>query len=104
MSRYTLDLEVPNDLDEVWNYIGIENDNPAAAIRQIEMLHEKFALLALHPLLGELREDFGAGVRTFVAGRDSILYRVRDHGVEIIQVVHSSRDFAVAIRRKPPQP
>jgi plasmid stabilization system protein ParE len=104
MSQFTLDREVPGDLDEIWNYVGIEKNNPTAAIRQIEMLHDKFALLATHPLLGELREDVGADVRTFVAERYLILYRARDFGVEIIQVVDSARDFNAAIRRKPPRP
>jgi len=103
MSRFTLDRDVPGDLDEIWNYVGIEKNNPTAAIRQIEMLREKFLLLAKHPLLGELREDFGADVRTLVAERYLILYRAKSYGVEIIQVVHSARDFSVAIRRKPPK-
>jgi len=55
------------------------------------MLRDKFAFLAKNPLLGDLREDFGAGVRTFVAERYLILYRAQNYGVEIIQVVHSAR-------------
>ena len=101
MSRFTLDREVPNDLDEIWVYIGIEKKNPTAAIRIIEMLHDRFALLSAHPLLGELREDLGAGVRAFVAERYLILYRARDYGVDIIQVVHSARDLNVVLRRNP---
>jgi toxin ParE1/3/4 len=101
MSRFMLDRDVPGDLDEIWNYIGIENDNPAAAIRQIEMIRAKFALLATYPLLGELREDLGLGVRAFAAERYLILYRVNDRGVEIIQVVHSARDLDVVVRRRP---
>ena len=104
MSRFTFDQDVPGDLDEIWNHIGIENNSPAAAIRQIEMLHDKFALLATHPLFGESREDFGTGVRMFVARRYLILYRPTDHGVEIIQVINSARDIDAVVRRKPQDP
>ncbi len=104
MSRFTLDSDVPGDLDEIWNYIGIENNNPAAAIRQIEMTYKKFTLLATQPLLGELCEEFGSEVRTFVAGRYVILYRAKDYGVDIIQVVHSARDIDLVLRRKPQNP
>ena len=100
MSRYRLDIDVPGDLDAIWDFIGIKNNNPAAAVRQIEMLYEHFAFLASNPLLGELREDFGEGVRAFTARRYYILYRVRGSDIEIIQVVDSVRDFNVAIRRK----
>ena len=104
MSRFTLDLDVPGDLEEIWNRIGIENNSPAAALRQIEMLYDKFTLLATHPLLGESREDFGTGVRMFVVRRYLILYRPTDYGVEIIQVIHSARDIEVVVRRKPQNP
>ena len=77
---------------------------PAAAIRQIEILYDKFALLATHPLLGELRRSSGLEVRMFVAGHYLILYRAKDYGVEIVQVVHSARDVEVVVRRKPQNP
>ena len=46
MSRFTLDRGVDQDLDAIWDYIGIQNHSPAAAVRQIELLYEKFVLLA----------------------------------------------------------
>ena len=31
MSRFILDREVRQDLDDIWNYIGVEKGNPTAA-------------------------------------------------------------------------
>ena len=53
MSRFTLDPTVREDLDAIWDYIAIDNNSPGAASRQIEMLREKFILLATQPLLGQ---------------------------------------------------
>ena len=49
MSRFTLDSDVRTDLDEIREYVGIDNNSPIAASRQIEALYEKFALLATQP-------------------------------------------------------
>ena len=43
------------NLDEIADYLA--DRNPSAAIREIEGLVERFALLASQPLMGRLRED-----------------------------------------------
>ncbi len=101
MSRFVLAAEVVHDPDAIWDYIAIENSSPLAAYRQIEALHEKFALLATQPLLGEAREDLGEGIRAFVVRPFVVLYRARVDHVEVIRVVHSARDIAGALRRQP---
>jgi plasmid stabilization system protein ParE len=40
-------------------------ENPTAAYRQIEMLYDKFSLLAAGPFLGEVRDDLGTNLRSF---------------------------------------
>lgn len=49
------------DLEEIEEYIS--SDNPAAAIRFLELLYERFNLLAEMPGIGRLREKYGEGVR-----------------------------------------
>ncbi len=100
MSRFILDREVRRDLDEIWNYIGIENGNPVAARNFVERLFETFASLAGQPFLGEEREDLGANVRAFVVRPYVVLYRPHEKGVQIVQVVHSARDIHAIARTK----
>ena len=104
MSRFTLDPSVRTDLDEIWDYIGIENNSPVAAARQIEILFERFTLLARQPLLGQARDDLAKGLRAFVVRPFVILYRTKLDGVEIVQVVHSARDIYAVLRHKDAEP
>jgi toxin ParE1/3/4 len=99
MSRFTLDPAVRDDLDEIWDFIGIHGNNPAAATRQIETLYETFVLLATQPLLGQTREDLGEDLRAFAVRPFVVLYRPKSHGVEVVQVVHSARDIRAVLRR-----
>jgi len=61
MSDYRVAPQAKSDLDAIWDYIGVEKDRPAAASRQVELLFDKFSLLATQPLLGEVRDDLGPG-------------------------------------------
>jgi toxin ParE1/3/4 len=82
-----------SDLDEIWDYLGIQKDNPAAAARQTEMLFEKLFLLTTHPLLGEARPDLGDNLRSFVAGNYVVVYRVGGATLEIVRIIHAARDI-----------
>ena len=100
MSRFTLVPEVRQDLDEIWNYIGIEKSNPTAAQHLVDRLFEAFSTLAQQPLLGQQREDLGANVRAFVVRPYVVLYCSQANGVQIAQVVHSARDIQAIARTK----
>jgi toxin ParE1/3/4 len=93
MNRYKIAPAARSDLDEVWDYLGIEKQNPTAASRQIEMLHNKFSLLAANPLLGEVRNDLGPDLRSFVARKYVVVYRPIGRTIEIVRVVHAARDI-----------
>ncbi|NQU21436.1 MAG: type II toxin-antitoxin system RelE/ParE family toxin [Candidatus Nealsonbacteria bacterium] len=100
MSRFTFDTDVRADLDAIWDYIAVENQSPVAASNQIEVLYDKFSLLATQPFLGEAREDLGKNVRMFVVRPYVILYRPKDHGIKVAQVVHSAQDIYAVFRHK----
>ena len=93
MNCYNLAPRAKADLNEVWDYLGIEKESPDAATRQIEMLYDKFSLLAAHPLLGEVRGDLGANLRSFVVGNYVVVYRVAGSAIEIARVAHAARDI-----------
>jgi toxin ParE1/3/4 len=93
MTRYVIAPAARLDLDAIWDYIGIERDSPAAAYRLIEVLYQRFELLANHPLIGQARNDLGEGLRCTVAGNYVIVYRPRQDEIEIVRVVHGARDI-----------
>jgi toxin ParE1/3/4 len=93
MSQIRISPQAALDLDEIWNFIGIERRSPDAAYRQVEMIYDKFCILAESPLLGERRKDLGAALRVFSAGNYVIVYRPTDDGIAVARVVHGARDI-----------
>jgi plasmid stabilization system protein ParE len=55
--------QAEEDLIDIWAYIG--RNNPRAADRLLDLLHEKSLSLARDPHLGMARDDIGAGFGTF---------------------------------------
>ncbi len=93
MSRFRITRRARADLHGIWDYIGVENDNPAAAEKQVATLYDKFVLLAQHPLMGQQRDDLRSGLRAFAAGHYVILYYAMKDGIEVIGVVHGAQDI-----------
>ena len=93
MSRFRLSEQAKTDLNEIWDYIGIANDNPAAAYRQLETLYEKFTILATQPFMGHAREDLRTNLRSFAAGSYIIFYVPIQEGIEVERIIHGSRDI-----------
>jgi toxin ParE1/3/4 len=91
MNRYIVSPQALADLQSIWDYIGIEQNSPGAASDQLLRFHEKFALLATQPLMGEMREDLRPGLRIFVADSYIILYYALSDGIEVVGVVHAAR-------------
>ena len=91
MSSYRLSRQTDADLDEIADYIA--DRNPTAAIRQIERLHAKFAMLAVHPLLGQVCGNVRQDLRCFAAGSYVIYYVPCDDGIEVDRVIHGARDI-----------
>lgn len=91
MNRYFFSPQAVSDIQAIWNYIGIEQDRPDAANHQLSRFHEKFALLATQPLMGQLREDIRPGLRIFAADSYVILYYPIDDGIEVVGIVHAAR-------------
>ena len=63
--------------------------------RLIDVVVDRFNLLAEQPAVGRVRSEFGVDVRSFVVERYVIYYRV-DGDVLIARVLHGRRDQLVA--------
>lgn len=80
-----------DDLHEIWDYIA--QDNLEAAEQLVERIEELCEMLATHPHLGRRREELAANLRSFPTGNYVIFYQPITDGVEIVRVLHSSRDI-----------
>jgi toxin ParE1/3/4 len=65
------------------------------ADRFIELISERFFLLASHPFAGRVREDLRPGLSSFPIGQYVILHRIEDGDVLILHVVHGRRDIEI---------
>ena len=80
--------------------------NPELGHRFLLSVHETFGLLATQPEMGwhaRLQNTDLASLRVFrVSGFEKILvlYRPRPDGVEILRVVHASRNLQALLRRE----
>ena len=91
---YRLSALAEQDLEEIWSYVA-EAASIATADRLIDVLIDRFELLAEQPRMGRLRPEFGTGVRSFTVENHVIYYR-HDRDVLIARVLHGRRDQAAA--------
>lgn len=80
-----------SDLAEIWGYIA--DDSEAQADAFVAKIDAKFKTLAKQPGIGRLRDELAADLRSLPIGRYVIFYLSLANGVEIIRVLHGSRDI-----------
>lgn len=91
MAKYQLNSKAEEDLLDIWSYIA--ENSPANATKLTRTFHQHFALLAENTRIGQARPDIAPTLRYFPVKRYLILYREIPNGVEIMRVVHGSRDI-----------
>ena len=79
------------DLAEIWGYIA--DDSPDRADSFADLIDSKLQTLARHPGMGRLRTELAPDLRSFPIGRYVIFYLPMTNGVEIVRVLHGSRDI-----------
>ncbi len=73
---------------------NIASDKPAAAIKWLDGIHKTFAMIDMHPEVGENRTEFSVkGCRSLTYGRYVIFFRRSEVGIEIARVIQGSRDL-----------
>lgn len=85
------------DLQEIWEYVAqYQIDSANNLIKEIT---RKFSTLCKHPLIGRQRNDLLINLRSFVCKNYIIFYQPVDDGIEVLRVMHSSRDIEGAFKR-----
>jgi toxin ParE1/3/4 len=91
VSRYRIAQAAQLDLEEILQYLG--SFDVRAADRWVERIKEHFRVLARQPYLGQDRSDLVEGLRFFPVGSYLIFHRAVPDGVEIVRVLHVTRDY-----------
>ncbi len=92
MSKVVVSPAARDDLDGVWDYIGIQNDAPEAARRLLDRIQETFQRLASVPGMGTACAWLRPGLRRLTVRPYVIYYCAISGGVEIERVIHGARD------------
>jgi toxin ParE1/3/4 len=79
------------DLAEIWAYIA--EDSPDRAEAFVGLLDSKFQALSRRPGLGRRRPELNSDIRSFVVGRYVVFYLPLSRGIEVVRVLHGSRDI-----------
>ncbi len=79
------------DLEEIWTYLSEVSEKSADKI--LKNLLENCSRTLAHPKSGRQRNELTLGLRSFPAGKYMIFYQQTDFGIEIVRVLHSSRDI-----------
>jgi toxin ParE1/3/4 len=80
------------DLYNIWRYIS--DYNPEKADEVIDTIQAQFQVLSEHKHAGRRRKELGRSLRSFPAGDYVIFYRPLKDGIEVVRILHSSRDIA----------
>ena len=88
--------EAMRDLDEIWNYIFEDLNNPAAARNTVEGIMDSIDKLkefsAIGPSLTVITE-FESDYRFLVCGNYLAFYRVSESEVSIDRILYGGRDY-----------
>jgi plasmid stabilization system protein ParE len=91
MSQFILSPLAKGDLDEIWEYIAV--DNLDAAERWLAEVDKAVHLLAERPNLGHTRKDLtDKKVLFWPVGRYLIIYRADRRPIEVVRIVSGYRD------------
>lgn len=79
------------DLLNIWLFFAEEDMDRADEI--LDSIEARYQILADYPMSGKRREELGIGIRGLVIGSYLVFYRVMNKQVEILRVLHRSRDL-----------
>ncbi len=99
MSSYVLGKDAAHDLNDIWEYIAI--DNLDAADLWIEKLFDAFEALSRTPGIGHKRDDLTRyPVLFFPVGAYLIIYRAGRQPIEIVAITQGGRDIPSFLQRR----
>jgi toxin ParE1/3/4 len=84
------------DLLNIWNYIA--DDSFDRADDFLYRIESKLQTLAQNPGMGRRREELMAGLQSFPIDHYVVFYQEITNGIDVIRVLHGSRDIEEIFR------
>jgi toxin ParE1/3/4 len=83
------------DLAEIWAYIARQSadDSLDQADAFVDLVDSKFQALSRRPGMGRRRPELAPDIRSLSVGRYVVFYLLLSRGIEIVRVLHGSRDI-----------
>ena len=91
MAEVIYSPESLTDLDVIWDYVA--EDSEFQADRLWERFRLKLEHLAKWSTLGRPRPEIAQHCRSYPFGKYCFYYRPTEEGIELIRLLHSSRDL-----------
>ncbi len=80
------------DLREIWVYLA-ENAGSETANKFLSAVKKKCETVAEFPEIGRVRHEYLVNLRSFPFGNYIIFYLPLDKGIEVLRIIHGSRDI-----------
>jgi toxin ParE1/3/4 len=91
-----------DDLEQIARYVA-EAAGVVIAIRAVDRIHAILRLLRETPgELGRVREEIGAGIRSFPVRPHMVFFRYGDREVQVIRFLHERQDVDQELGDKRP--
>lgn len=86
------------DLEEIFLHIGRQQLRPFAAAGVVRDIVSKAKAIAPEPLMLPIRRELGPTVRSFFVHRYVVFFRPNADGIEVLRIIHGSRDIPRVFR------
>jgi len=84
-------------LRAIWEYVARHQAD--AANKLIKEIVKKFSTLRDHPHIGRQRDELLVNLRSLVVRNYVIFYQPVEDGIEVLRVIHGSRDIDTLFER-----
>lgn len=100
MGQVVRSIEAQEDLHDIGAYIA--RGSLQNALKMLDRFEQQAKLLAEFPGLGQARDDLAPSLRSWPVGKYLLFYRATVDGIELVRVIHGSRDLYRLFRRPRP--
>lgn len=91
MNRFRISRQAEQDLEDIWVYLAQQDE--LLADTQIAQILDRFPMLSQFSNMGRQRDDLLTELRSFPSKPYIIFYTKIVDGIEIVRVLHQSRDI-----------
>ena len=91
MNHFRWSRLAEQDLEDIWVYLTQQDE--LLADKQIAQILDRFPMLSQFPDMGKQRDDLLNGLRSFPVKPYIIFYNKILDGIEVVRVLHQSRNI-----------